>query len=96
MKPVEGIKLEDVVNEAVQDVAKEHKTRIFTQIRSILTDLRNWRAEQEKSEKALEKLKGKILAAEKKVEELKGGKWDALAEPQQSKPQEPTTPDQSS
>lgn len=90
MKPVDGLDLTKVVSDAEADVAAEHREVIFKQVRSIMVDLRNWKAQLEKDEKALAKLKAKIELAEKKLTSLKAGEWGALAEQAaQSEPEKP-------
>lgn len=80
MKPIEGVNLDDLINEVSKATLEERRVGAAGLIKQLLTRHEQLIEERKKAANELKKIEERIEKSTFRIEKLKQGDWSVLAE----------------
>lgn len=97
MKPIEGLDLSKIFEQAENDALAEKRLGVHKQVSGIILNLQQWKSDLARAEaewnKTKKKLGEKIEKAEGKLTQIKAGVWSVLGDDNEKKQGEPAEAD---
>lgn len=80
MKEIEGVSLQQMLEDTEKEIIQERKQKVSSVLRGIFTNIEAWSALAAKADKEAATLKEKIAKAKDRLQQIKGGNWNVIQE----------------
>lgn len=82
MEKIEGVDLEQLVNDVDAELMEEKRRKASSIIRGMMADVAKWKSDRDNAQKEIAKLSDKIAKAQEKLIKIRAGDWSLLTDKQ--------------